>query len=137
MKARYFKGRALWTTSAVLAVSLVSIACGSADEQGPFAEGSDGEEGATGPVVGSDAIHIVAARGISISHIEANQGVQVDVSRGGKWVEIEARNSILLDRRDTYFRVHYSVDESSRPATKSRNRRAPSIDEGPVSSRTM
>lgn len=50
------------------------------------------------------------ARGITITEIEANQGVRVPVTEGGQWIDLDARARPLLASRDAMLRVHFRVD---------------------------
>jgi hypothetical protein len=74
--------------------------------------GSEGETGTEEPPPPTP-IELVEARGISITKVEANQGVEVDIAIGDDWQGPLDRNAALLTERDTYVRVHFEVDEAT------------------------
>lgn len=52
---------------------------------------------------------LLPARGITISKVEANQGVTIPIGVGGDWVDGSARNGRLIQGRRTLIRIHYTL----------------------------
>ena len=82
-------------------------------------DGGTGDEGAEGTADGVDdggdegdtgSAGLVPARGISITKVTANQGVQVPIAIGGTWADGEVRNAQLAPNRDTLIRVFHTVE---------------------------
>ena len=55
------------------------------------------------------------ATGISITHVEANQGTEVRIAEAGEWVDSSGRYAPLVKNRNTLVRVHYDLDQSFAP----------------------
>jgi len=108
--------------TACLVISPVFVGCGvddPVDEVGeeagdgdgdgdPFGEETSGEED-PGPM------ESYPATGISITHVEANQGTEVRIGQDGAWVPGEERLAPLTRNRNTLVRVHYEVTPDFSP----------------------
>ena len=128
----------LVTVSLCSSLALALAGCG--DPQGASDSGSDGESSDSGETAdetdgassnstdGSSAtdpggsesdsgvettgspVVMAPAKGISITHVEANQGTRVDIGQGADWVDGAGRDGFLVRDRDMMLRVHYTVD---------------------------
>jgi hypothetical protein len=75
---------------------------------------SGGTDGATEgePEPEFEPIH---ARGISISFVEANHGVEVPIMRDGEWIDGPGRTAQLFKNRNTFFRALWELDDDFEP----------------------
>ena len=85
----------------------------SGDSQGE--SGSETDEGETGEAetdeTETEDEERVPARGISITQVEANQGVGIPIGLDGAWVDGPSRNTRLLSGRSTLVRLHHELAE--------------------------
>lgn len=84
---------------------------------GGVAETSQDEAGDT---TGEDEdeggeVELVAARGIDVTRVTVNQGVEVAIGLGAEWVGAQERNTNLLTGRDALLRVEWSLAEDWQP----------------------
>ena len=82
-----------------------------AENGGSATEGGD-DDGSTGDTIKFERI---PARGISISFVEANHGVEVPVLEGGEWVDGPARNAQLIKGRNTLLRALWEIEDGFEP----------------------
>src|SRR5262245_27556150 len=52
----------------------------------------------------------VPARGVTLTRVTANHGINVDIAVGDQWVDGFGRNGRLATGRDTLIRVYYTLD---------------------------
>jgi hypothetical protein len=57
----------------------------------------------------------VPARGVSVSDVRANQGVEIVLHEGGAWIDRNDRNAQLIEGRATLFQVTWEVDDGFEP----------------------
>ena len=69
--------------------------------------GSEGVDTTTGE--DPEGLPSMPASGITITHVEANQGTEVRIAQDGAWVGGTERLAPLARERDTLIRVHYNV----------------------------
>ncbi|PRQ06549.1 zinc-dependent metalloprotease family protein [Enhygromyxa salina] len=93
----------------------LASACGP-DDTGPGADtglsGVDSTEGGSGD--GDDDAEPfvpVPARGITITGVSANHGINVFIAEGDQWVDGGGRIGRLASGRDTLIRVYHEIDE--------------------------
>ena len=104
-----------------LALPLLAWGCGVDDTSAESEEGSesagDGDGDPFGEETGEDPgpMDSYPATGISITHVEANQGTEVRIGEGGEWVDGVDRIAPLARKRNTLIRVHYDVDADFQP----------------------
>jgi hypothetical protein len=82
----------------------------SSAEDGGASDSAEGDttEGTTdGTTGGGEAI---PALGISITKVEANQGVYTPIALNGEWVDGPDRNARLVRDRDTLIRLHHVLE---------------------------
>jgi hypothetical protein len=66
----------------------------------------DGDDGETGEV----PFEQIPARGITISRVTANHGINVSLANGAEWVDGTGREGRLSSGRDTLIRVYHTID---------------------------
>lgn len=120
------------TLPSLLCVPLLSIACAddpqsaTADDGGETGTTTGGDDdpvadtGGTGAAgeesTGTEPEFVpIPARGITITKIEVNQGVEVPVYANGAWVDGSARNAELVKGRNTFFRAYWELEEGFEP----------------------
>jgi hypothetical protein len=116
------------TVPGVLLAFLASTGCGlepdgTAEVGTGDDEGEVGDDSATsgGAIDTTDAepqpppFEPIHARGISISFVEANHGVEVPIFRDGEWVDGPGRNAQLFKGRNTFFRALWELDDDFEP----------------------
>src|SRR5690606_17362702 len=52
----------------------------------------------------------IPARGITITKVTANHGVNVSIASGDQWVDGSGREARLVTGRDTLIRVYHEID---------------------------
>ncbi|PRP92607.1 hypothetical protein ENSA5_47880 [Enhygromyxa salina] len=100
---------------ACLAPLLLCLSACAADDTGPGVE-----TGISGPTTGSGdgdgdeegAFEPVPARGITITRVTANHGVNVSIADGAEWVDGTGREARLVTGRDTLIRIYHELDEN-------------------------
>ena len=75
----------------------------SADSAGDGDGDGDGETG--------EPFEPVPARGITITGVTANHGINVSLAAGDQWVDGTGREGRLVTGRDTLVRVYYTLDD--------------------------
>ncbi len=79
------------------------------DDDSGTTEGPGGTDGESdGETTGSPVVW-GPAHGISITHVEANQGTRIDIGQGADWIDGSGRVGYLVKDRDMMIRVHYDV----------------------------
>jgi hypothetical protein len=88
-------------------------ACGSADPAADTGISSLGETVGDGDGDGdgdSEPFEPVPARGITITKVTANHGVNVSLANGDQWVDGGGREARLVTGRDTIIRIYHQLD---------------------------
>ncbi|HVH99277.1 MAG TPA: zinc-dependent metalloprotease family protein, partial [Enhygromyxa sp.] len=85
-------------------------ACTSDDSQADTALSGDGDTSDSGDGDGDSNFEPVPARGITITKVTANHGVNVSLANGAEWVDGTGREARLVSGRDTIIRVYHQLD---------------------------
>ena len=99
----------------VALVPVVFLCLSACSPDGPGAEdtGLTGNEGGTSSGDGDgdgEPFTPVPARGITITKVTANHGVNVSIANGDQWVDGTGREARLVTGRDTLIRVYHQLD---------------------------
>jgi hypothetical protein len=93
-----------------LAAPLSLLGCTSDEIDNGDEQAADETEGDGDGGDGDGEVAWVAARGIQILEVEANQGTAVLIGKDGEWVGAQGRNAYMIRDRDTLVRLQHTVD---------------------------
>ncbi len=93
----------------LFAVLFFLPACGP-DDVGSGADTADGTAGDGDGDGDGESFTPVPARGISITRVTANHGVNVSIADGVDWVDGNGREARLASGRDTIIRIYHQLD---------------------------
>jgi hypothetical protein len=104
--------RFIWLSPLLLCLS----ACGG-DDLGGLETSMSGISGTGGDGDGDnsdegEAFVPVPARGVTLTRVTANHGINVSIAQDGAWVGPDGREGRLASGRDTLIRVYYQLDEN-------------------------
>ncbi len=89
------------------------------DDDGPTSSGTTNDPGTADPDGSSSGEPIpdepTRARGIALSAVYANQGVEVPIVADGQWIDPVARNAQLVQNRNALVRAPWVLDEGFVP----------------------